>query len=120
MRTSLRYLGINAQPAWKRLVREHLGRLQRLTCIESAQVVLEQRRDNNPPFRARVVLVVPGPDFHADAADHTLTAALRKAVESLDRQVRARETNRRANGKSNLHLGRLSNRHPSALTGHRP
>jgi ribosome-associated translation inhibitor RaiA len=119
MKTSLRYLGINAQTAWDRRVQEHLNPLQKLTSIESAQVVLERQRENKPPFRARLVLVVPGPDFHADATDHTLAAALRKAVESLKRQVRVRQTNRRVKGKSNLHLGKLSSRRSTALAGQR-
>ena len=119
MKTSLRYLGINAQAAWDRLVQEHLNFLQNMTNIESAQVVLERHRDDTPAFRAHVVLVVPGPDFHADAADHTLAAALRKAVENLKRQILARQTKRRVKGKSNLQLGKMSIRCSSALAGQR-
>ena len=119
MRTSLRYLGLNAQAAWERLVQEHLNLLQKLTNIESAEVVLERQREYTPAFRAHVVLVVPGPDYHADAADHTLAAALRKAVENLKRQIRARQTKRQVKGKSNLQLGNISSRWSSALAGHR-
>jgi ribosome-associated translation inhibitor RaiA len=119
MKTSLRYLGLNAQAAWDRLVQEHLNFLQTLTNIESAQVVLERQREDTPAFRAHVVLVVPGPDFHADAMDHTLTAALHKVVENLKHQIRARQTKRRVNGKSNLQLGKISSRWSSAPAGHR-
>lgn len=119
MKTSLRYLGLNAQAAWNRLVQEHLNLLQKLTDIESAQVVLERQREGTPAFRAHMVLVVPGPDFHADAVDHTLTAALHKAVENLKRQIQTRQTKRRVKGKSNLQLGTISRRWSSALAGHR-
>lgn len=119
MKTTLRYLGLKAQAAWDRLVQEHLSFLQQLTNIESAQVVLERHREDTPAFRAHVVLVVPGPDFHADAADHTLTAALRKAVANLEVQIRTRQTNRRNKGKSNLQLGKLSSLRSRALAGHR-
>jgi ribosome-associated translation inhibitor RaiA len=119
MKTSLRYLGLNAQAAWDRLVHDHLSHLQRLTSIESAQVLLERQRENKPPFRARVVLVVPGPDYHAEAADHTLAAALRKAVQNLKRQIQARQTKRRVNGKSNLQLGNISSHWSSALAADR-
>lgn len=119
MTITLRYLGLNAQAAWDRLVREHLAGLQKLTLIESARVVLERRREDTPAFHTQVVLVVPGPDFHADAADHTLTAALRKAVENLKRQIRARQTKRQVRGKSNLQLGTISRRWSNAMAGHR-
>ena len=119
MKTSLRYLGLDAQAAWNGRVQEHLNLLQKLTNIESAQVVLERQRDDTRAFRAHMVLVVPGPDFHADAADYTLTAALRKAVENLKRQIRARQTKRRVNGKSKLQLGKLSRRWSSTMAGQR-
>jgi len=119
MKTSLRYLGLNALAAWDRLVQEHLNLLQKLTNIESAQVVLERQREDTPAFRAHMVLVVPGPDFHADAIDHTLTAALHKVVENLKRQIRARRTKRQVRGKSNLQLGAISRRRSGAFAGHR-
>jgi ribosome-associated translation inhibitor RaiA len=119
MKTSLRYLGLNAQAAWDRLVQEYLNLLQKLTNIESAQVVLERQREGKPAFRAHLVLVVPGPDYHAEAADHTLTAALRKAVANLEVQIRTRQTNRRNKGKSNLQLGKLSSLRSRALANHR-
>ena len=81
-------------------------------------MVLERHREDTPAFRAHVVLVVPGPDFHAEAADHTLAAALHKAMENLKRQIRARQTKRRANGKSNLPLGKISSQRSGALAGH--
>ena len=119
MKTSLRYLGLNALAAWDRLVQEHLNLLQKLTNIESAQVVLERQREDTPAFRAHMVLVVPGPDFHADAMDHTLTATLHKVVENLKRQIRARQTKRQVRDKSNLQLGTISRRWSSAFDGHR-
>ncbi|MBE0541814.1 MAG: ribosome-associated translation inhibitor RaiA [Verrucomicrobia bacterium] len=119
MNLSLQFLGMNAQADWNGLVQEHLSLLQKLTHIESAQVVLQRQREETPPFRAQMVLVVPGPDFHAEAADHTLVAALRKTVENLARQIRARQTKRRVKGKSNLQLGKLSSLRSRAPASHR-
>jgi ribosome-associated translation inhibitor RaiA len=119
MKTSLRYLGLNAHANWDRIVQRHLNLLPKLTNIESAHVVLERQREETPPFRAHVVLVVPGPDYHAEAADHTLTAALRKAVANLEVQIRTRQTNRRNKGKSNLQLGKPSSLRSRALASHR-
>jgi len=116
MKTTLRYLGLNAQAAWNRLVQEHLHLLKTLANIESAEVVLERQRYGTPAFRARMVLVVPGPDYHAEAVDHTLGAAVRKTVRNLQRQIQARQTKRRGNGKSNLQLGKILSRWPNALT----
>jgi hypothetical protein len=90
MKISLRSLGLNTQVAWSGLVQEHLNCLQK-----------------------------PGPDYHADAADYTLAAALHKAVENLKRQILARNTNRRVKGKSNLQLGTISRRWANAFAGHR-
>jgi ribosome-associated translation inhibitor RaiA len=119
MKTSLRYLGLNAQAAWERLVQEHLNLLQELTNLESARVVLERQREDTPAFRAQMVLVVPGPDYRAEAADHTLTAALHKVVENLKRQIRASQTKRRVKDKSNLQLGKMSSQWSSAPARHR-
>jgi ribosome-associated translation inhibitor RaiA len=119
MKTSLRYLGLNAQAAWNRLVQEHLNLMQKLTNIESAEVVLERQREDTPAFRTHVVLVVPGPDYHADAADYTLTAALHKVMKNLKRQILARQSKRQVKGKSNLQLGKISSRWSSAPAGHR-
>jgi ribosome-associated translation inhibitor RaiA len=118
MKITLRYLGLNAQAAWNRLVQEHLDLVQKLTDIESAQVVLERQREGAPAFRAHVLLVVPGPDYHASAVDYTLAAALHKAVENLKRQIRRRESKRRVKAKSNLQLGTISRRWSSAVVGH--
>ena len=119
MKTTLRYIGFLGRATWNDLLQDHINRLQALTNIESAQVVLERQRDGAPAFRAQVVLVVPGPDYHAAAVDHTLMAAFRKAVENLERQIRARQTQRRIKGKSNLQLGTISRRWSSSLAGHR-
>lgn len=119
MKTTLRYLGLNADATSTQLAQEHLNHLQSLTDIEAAQVILERQREATPAFRARLVLVVPGPDYHADAVDHTLAAALHKAVENLKRQIMARQTKSRVKVKGNLQLGPISRRWSSGLAGHR-
>ena len=119
MKISLHSLGLNTQVAWSGLVQERLSRLQKFTIIESARVTLERHREEAPSFRVQVVLVVPGPDYHAGAADYTMAAALRKAVDSLKRQILARRNKRRVQGKSNLQLGTISRRWSNAFAGHR-
>lgn len=108
MKTTLRCFGFDAHAAWQDLVMEQLRWLKNLTDIESVEVIMEQRRDSSPAYRARVLLVVPGPDFHAEAKDYTLAAALHKAVEDLARQIRARRTKRVERRKSRLQLKTIS------------
>jgi ribosomal subunit interface protein len=115
MKTTLRCFGFDAHAAWQDLVMEQLRWLKNLTDIESVEVNMEQRRDSSPAYRARVLLVVPGPDFHAEAKDYTLAAALHKAVEDLARQIRARRTKQVARRKSQLHLKTISSRRPGTF-----
>jgi len=120
MKITLRCLGLDTHATWQNLVMEQLHRLKNLTDTESAEVILEQQRDSTPAYRVRVVLVVPGPDFHAEAMDHSLAAALHKAVEDLARQIRARQTKRVERRKSRLQLGTISRRWSNVFAGQRP
>jgi hypothetical protein len=61
MKTTLRFLSLNAQPAWHRQVEEQLKHLHSLTAITAAEVVLEHQRKTKPAFRVQVRLEVPGP-----------------------------------------------------------
>jgi ribosome-associated translation inhibitor RaiA len=105
MKLTLSYRGFKAQPAWKALVEHQLKRLQELAAVVSAQVTLEWRREIKPAFRVLALLEVPGPDFHVEASDHTLQAALLKAVKDLERQIRSRNVIRADRRKTNLQLG---------------
>jgi len=76
MKTTLRYLSLNAQATWHRQVEEQLKHLHSLTAITAAEVVLEHQREAKPAFRVQVRLEVPGPGMHAKATRHTRQAAL--------------------------------------------
>jgi ribosome-associated translation inhibitor RaiA len=119
MKLTLTYHGFKADPAWKALVEHQLKRLQELAAIVSAQVTLEWQHEIKPAFRVLALLEVPGPDFHTEASDHTLQAALLKAVKDLERQIRARKASRADRRKTNLQLGMTPSRSAFALVGHR-
>ena len=139
MKTSLRYLSLNAQATWHRQVEEQLKHLHSLTAITSADVVLEHQRAARPAFRVQVRLEVPGPGvhvkaprharqatllihgpaLHAEARDNTLEAALLKATQDLEHQVQARQLRRRERGKSKLQLSGVSSRWTNAQTDQR-
>ena len=137
MKTTLRYLSLNAQAAWHRQVEEQLKHLHSLTAINAAEVVLEHQHEIKPAFRVQVRLEVPGPsphakstrhtrdaelllhgpDLHAEARGNTLEAALLKATQNLEHQVQARQLRRLKRGKSKLQLSGVSGRWSHAQTG---
>ena len=139
MKTTLRYLSLNAQATWSRQVDEQLKHLHSLTAITAAEVVLEHQREARPAFRVQVRLEVPGPGMHpkatrhtrqaallihgpalhAEARDNTLEAALLKATQDLEHQVQARQRRRMERGKSKLQLGAISGRWTHAQAGRR-
>ncbi len=105
MKILLRYCGLNARAFWQGMVENQLKRLQHLAAIASAHVTLEWQREFKPAFRVEAQLEVPGPDFHAEARDNTLEAALLKVVKNLERQIRSRKKRRADKWKTNLQLG---------------
>ena len=137
MKTTLRYLSLNAQATWHRQVEKQLNHLQGLTAITSAEVVLEHQREAKPAFRVQVRLEVPGPGLHAkatrhtrqagqlihgpalhaEAKDNTLEAALLKATRDLEHQLQARALRRHERGKSQLQLSAISGRWTHAQAG---
>jgi len=74
---------------------EELGQTRQ---IDEARVVIERRLEASPPFSVSAHLITPGPDVFAEAADHTLRAALQKTMDQLAanighlHQKRARRT----------------------------
>ena len=117
MNIILRYHGLKARGFWQRLVEAQLKRLQSLVAIASARVTLEWQHEVKPAFRVLALLEVPGPDFHAEASDYTLQAALLKAVKNLERQIRARKSRQADKRKSKLQLGLLPARSSLTLSG---
>jgi ribosome-associated translation inhibitor RaiA len=130
MKTTLRYLSLNAQATWHRQVEDQLKHLHNLTPITAAEVVLEHQDETKPPFRVQVRLEVPGPGphvkathhtreaallihgpaLHSEARENTLEAALLKATQDLEHQVKARKLRRLGRGKSRLQLSAISGR----------
>ncbi len=53
---------------------------------------LERQHAAAPAFSVSAHLAVPGPDIHATARDHTLTAAWRKLAGNLKKQFQRRMT----------------------------
>jgi len=105
MNIVLRYCGLNARAVWRAMVEKQLKRLQNLAAIASAQVTLEWEREIKPAFCVRAQLEVPGPDYHAEARDFTLHAALLKVARELERQILVRNHHRADRHKAKAPLG---------------
>jgi len=78
--------------------------------IDEARASLEMRPEMSPPFRVALHLVTPGPDFTAEAVDHTLRAALGKVINELHGKIEDRLAKRR----------RRAPRDPQELPGVQP
>ena len=117
MNIILRCHGLKARAFWQGLVEAQLKRLQDLVAIASARVTLEWQHEVKPAFRVLALLEVPGPDFHAEASDYTLQAALLKVVKNLERQIRARKSRQADKRKTNVQLGLLPGRSSLTLAG---
>jgi ribosome-associated translation inhibitor RaiA len=87
-----------------------MRKLQDLAAIVSARITLERQREVTPGFRVFVTLEVPGPDFHAEARDYTLQAALLKVIDNLRRQMQSRKNRQLDRRKHNSKLGLLHGR----------
>lgn len=76
------------------MIEEELKSLQPDLQIDEARIHLERSLTESPPFSASVHLVTPGPDVIVRATDHTLRAALLKAVAAVRDKIGHRNLKR--------------------------
>jgi ribosome-associated translation inhibitor RaiA len=107
---SLSYRGLNPHAIWRGLVEAQIRKLQDLASIVSARIILERQRQVKPEFRVFATVAVPGPDFHAEARDYTLQAALLKVIDNLRRQMQARKNHQLERRKNHAKTGLLHGR----------
>ncbi len=139
MKTTLRYLHLNAQDTWHGRVMKHLENLHRGMAITAAYVVLEHRNGATPAFSVAIQLEVPGSGPHetgsrksrekalllrgplvrGEGRDSTLEAALLKATQAVEHQVQTQKLRRRSRGKSQLQLSSISGRWNHVQPGRR-
>jgi ribosome-associated translation inhibitor RaiA len=109
MNVQFHFFGLKANHGSREMVLAGLAQLRRRVSINLAIVVFDRSRNGGPSFAVRVHLAVPGPDIHAEARDHTLQAAWRKAHKNLEKQIDQRKTKQVTRNKSNR-------QHPMAQT----
>ena len=107
LKINLSYRGLNPRKIWRRLVEGQMRKLQGLAAILSARITLEHQRETTPGFRVFATLEVPGPDYHAEARDYTLQAALLKVIENLRRQMQSRKNRQLERRKNSSKVGLL-------------
>lgn len=76
-------------------VKKQITSLEKRLRIDEARILLVHRAEASPAYAAQVHLVVPGPDLQAEAEDHTLRAALAKAMARLRDKLVLRSAKRR-------------------------
>lgn len=80
MKIILKHLNHRPSVSLTELLEKELAALAPDLRIDEARVWFERMADASPPFRVAFHLVTPGPDVMVEARDHTLRAALMKAV----------------------------------------
>lgn len=76
------------------MIGKELKSLQPDLQIDEARVHLERSLTDSPPFSASFHLVTPGPDVIVQATDHTLRAALVKAIAAAKDKIHHRSLKR--------------------------
>ncbi len=94
MKLTLKHLNHQPSESLIELLEKELDALLPDLHIDEARVLFERRLGVSPPFRVAFHLVTPGPDVVAEAADHTLRAALRKTVDSTRAKIGHRNLKR--------------------------
>ncbi|NBV86800.1 MAG: hypothetical protein EBS01_11210 [Verrucomicrobia bacterium] len=102
MRLNLRHLNLRSLETIDAWVKKQLFALGQARQIDEANVSLVRHQNASPAYQVNVHLVTPGPDVFAESRDHTLRAALLKAIGQLRAQITSRSAKRLQRFKSNL------------------
>lgn len=94
MKFILKHLHHKPSSSLAATIRGRLDELGKSLRIDEAHVLVARRLEASPPFRVSAHLVTPGPDVFAEADDHTLYAALHKAIAQLEDRIRHRHLKR--------------------------
>ena len=102
MKISIQHSHVTSTDELDSTVEEQIMAFQSLLEIEEAVVRFEHRHEASPPYNVSVRLVTPGPDVCTEGRDHTLRAAIGKAMDKLRTQIDERSEKRLRRVKSNL------------------
>lgn len=94
MKLTIKHIHHSPSASFTALIEQHLDAIGKSLRIDEARVVIERRLEASPPFHISMHLVTPGPDVLAEAMDHTLRAALLKAVGQIELRLDHRRMKR--------------------------
>ena len=94
MKLTLTHLNHAPSASIVEMIDKDLKALQPDLQIDEARVHLERSLTDSPPFSVSFHLVTPGPDVIVQATDHTLRAALIKAVAAVRGKIDHRNLKR--------------------------
>ncbi len=101
MKLNLQHINLRSLDTLDSWVEKQIFALGSQRQIDEANVRLTRLMDSSPEYQVNVHLVTPGPDVFAEARDHTLRAAVGKALAELRDKITGRSANRLARVKSN-------------------
>ncbi len=91
MKLTLHHQNIRSTHELDSLLEERILEMGNRLQIDEARVRLEWQAELSPAYRIAIHVVTPGPDLQAEGCDHTIQAAIGKALADLDGQLQHRE-----------------------------
>lgn len=102
MRLNLKHFNLRPLDPLDSWVEKQIMTLAKLRQISEANIRLVRLENASPAYQVYVHLVTPGPDVFAESRDHTLRAAIGKAMVRLREEISNRTTKRMRRIKTNL------------------
>ena len=115
MKLTLQHFAIKSTTSMDAWVRNQISALQPRLQIDAANIRLAYHHEVSPAYHVRVHLVTPGPDVFAESHDHTLRAAVSKAMNQLHSKIARRATKRLQKVKSKLSAPAVKSRRTRAM-----
>ncbi len=91
MKLTLYHHHIHSTHEMDSLLEEGILSLEPRLQIDEAHAQLEHQPELSPAFRVAIHIVTPGPDLQAEGRDHTIRAAIVKALTDLKARLDHRE-----------------------------
>lgn len=94
MKLTLQHHNVRSTHALDSLIENRILELGPRLQIDEAHIRLECRFESSPAYGVRIHLVTPGPDVFAEGRDHTIQAAIHKALGEIEARLGHREARR--------------------------
>jgi ribosome-associated translation inhibitor RaiA len=102
MKLNLQHHNLRSSDELDSLIENRILALQPRLRIDEAHVRLECRFESSPAYGVLIHLVMPGPDVFAEGRDHTIHAAIHKALGEIESRLDHRAAKRQQRVRSNI------------------